>query len=170
MPMADRAAPIKVGIVGARGYVGAEMIALFAAHPAYELTCVSSRERDGQRVADHNPGYCGDLRYSAPSPAQLPSLRADAVLSVVAVARRLGRHLVAVTASPLPGPSGNVEYFVLLRQAGPGAAIGEDANDAAVDGDRGEVERAVAEGPTGHTDHPPVRHGDEPGAADGARA
>ncbi|ORV06220.1 TlyA family RNA methyltransferase [Mycobacterium celatum] len=44
-----------------------------------------------------------------------PALRADAVLSVARTAEKLGWHTIAVTASPLPGPSGNVEYFLWLR-------------------------------------------------------
>ena len=42
-------------LVGARGHVGAELIRLIAAHPRFELAFVSSRERAGQRVADHDP-------------------------------------------------------------------------------------------------------------------
>ncbi|WP_431636325.1 N-acetyl-gamma-glutamyl-phosphate reductase [Dyella sp. KULCS107] len=60
-----------LGIVGARGHTGAELIRLVAAHPALELAFVSSRELDGQRVADHVEGYAGELRYA--------SLDADAV-------------------------------------------------------------------------------------------
>ncbi|MGH3939332.1 MAG: TlyA family RNA methyltransferase [Pseudonocardiaceae bacterium] len=44
-----------------------------------------------------------------------PALRAEAVLSVLATAADLGLGLVDVTASPLPGPAGNVEYFLWLR-------------------------------------------------------
>lgn len=44
-----------------------------------------------------------------------PALRADAVLCVARSAENLGWHTVGVTASPLPGPSGNVEYFLWLR-------------------------------------------------------
>lgn len=76
--MHDR--PISVGIVGARGYAGAELIRLLALHPRFELTYVSSRELDGQPLADHNDAYTGTLRFSAPSHAQLPSLAADAVV------------------------------------------------------------------------------------------
>ncbi len=43
-------------------------------------------------------------------------LRASTVASVVAAAQRRGWGARAVTTSPLPGPSGNVEYFVWLRQ------------------------------------------------------
>lgn len=68
-----------------------------------------------------------------------PALRAEAVVAVVEVAHGLGRRLIATTASPLPGPSGNVEYFVLLAPGPPGTA--EQVRD--------EVARAVAAGPEG---------------------
>jgi N-acetyl-gamma-glutamyl-phosphate reductase len=70
----------KIGIVGARGHVGAELIKLVAAHPGFELAYVSSRELDGQRVADHVHAYAGGLRYSSPAHQQLPALDADAVV------------------------------------------------------------------------------------------
>ncbi|GAA5081491.1 N-acetyl-gamma-glutamyl-phosphate reductase [Lysobacter panacisoli] len=72
-----------VGIVGARGYVGAELIRLIAAHPQFDLAFVSSRELVGQRVADHFAGVAGidpELRYSSPSHEELPALGADAVV------------------------------------------------------------------------------------------
>ena len=52
-----------VGIVGARGHTGAELIRLVAAHPAFELAFVSSREFDGQPVSVHVREYTGALRY-----------------------------------------------------------------------------------------------------------
>jgi N-acetyl-gamma-glutamyl-phosphate reductase len=73
-------ARIRVGLVGARGHVGAELIRLFAAHPRFELAYVSSRELDGQRVAANIAEYGGELRYSAPSHQDLPALGADAVV------------------------------------------------------------------------------------------
>lgn len=45
-----------------------------------------------------------------------PGLRAEAVLAVVAAAEERGWGARAVTVSPLPGPSGNVEFFVWLRR------------------------------------------------------
>ncbi|MFV9636065.1 TlyA family RNA methyltransferase [Mycobacterium neumannii] len=66
-----------------------------------------------------------------------PALRAEAVLSVARRAAELRWHPVAVTSSPLPGPSGNVEYFLHLR-AGGGLA-GHDLETA--------VRTAIAEGP-----------------------
>ena len=53
----------RIGLVGARGYVGEELIRLVMVHPGFDLGFVSSRERDGQRVADHIAGFRGDLRY-----------------------------------------------------------------------------------------------------------
>jgi 23S rRNA (cytidine1920-2'-O)/16S rRNA (cytidine1409-2'-O)-methyltransferase len=46
-------------------------------------------------------------------------LRAGAVTAVAGSAARRGWGAQAVTTSPLPGPSGNVEYFVWLRRADP---------------------------------------------------
>jgi N-acetyl-gamma-glutamyl-phosphate reductase len=71
---------IRVGLVGARGHVGGELIRLFAAHPRIELAYVSSRERAGERVDAHEPAYVGALRYSAPTHEDLPGLDADAVI------------------------------------------------------------------------------------------
>ncbi len=71
---------IRIGIVGARGYVGAELIRLIAAHPRFELAYVGSRELDGQRVAHHVDAYAGNLRYTSPANDALPTLGADAVV------------------------------------------------------------------------------------------
>jgi N-acetyl-gamma-glutamyl-phosphate reductase len=69
-----------IGIVGARGHTGAELIRLVAAHPALDLAFVSSRELDGQRVDAHVAEYRGDLRYTSPTHADLPKLSADVVI------------------------------------------------------------------------------------------
>jgi 23S rRNA (cytidine1920-2'-O)/16S rRNA (cytidine1409-2'-O)-methyltransferase len=45
-----------------------------------------------------------------------PALRAAAVTSVATAAASLGLGVAGITASPLPGPSGNVEYFLWLRR------------------------------------------------------
>ncbi len=71
---------IALGIVGARGHTGAELIRLVAAHPRFELAFVSSRALAGERVADHVPEYRGGLRYGAPEHEDLPALGADAVV------------------------------------------------------------------------------------------
>jgi len=64
------------------------------------------------------------------------ALHADAVRTVAAAAWTLGVGVLGVTASPLPGPSGNVEYFVWLRTGAPPL-------------DEEELARAIAEGPAG---------------------
>jgi 23S rRNA (cytidine1920-2'-O)/16S rRNA (cytidine1409-2'-O)-methyltransferase len=48
-----------------------------------------------------------------------PALRVSAVETVAAAAARSGLGVRGVTASPLPGPSGNVEYFLWLRAGAP---------------------------------------------------
>ncbi len=45
-----------------------------------------------------------------------PARHAQAVRSVADAAAALGLHTFAVVPSPLPGPSGNVEYFIGLRR------------------------------------------------------
>lgn len=76
----DGARGTSIGIVGARGHVGAELIRLIAGHPVFSLIYVSSRELDGQRLSDHSPDYQGELRFSAPTHDELPALGADAVV------------------------------------------------------------------------------------------
>jgi 23S rRNA (cytidine1920-2'-O)/16S rRNA (cytidine1409-2'-O)-methyltransferase len=69
-----------------------------------------------------------------------PELRTSAVLGVVAAAGVRGWGARAVATSPLPGPSGNVEYFIWLRR-GP-ASVDEDAI-------RAEVRRSTGPSPGG---------------------
>src|SRR5690606_40006114 len=69
-----------IGIVGARGHTGAELIRLVTAHPQLELAFVSSRELDGQRVADHSDSYRGELRYESLDPAAVAAKGADVVV------------------------------------------------------------------------------------------
>jgi 23S rRNA (cytidine1920-2'-O)/16S rRNA (cytidine1409-2'-O)-methyltransferase len=63
-------------------------------------------------------------------------LRAEAVRHVAQVGAELGLGVAGVAASPLPGPSGNVEFFLWFRRDAPPA-------DAAV------IDEVVAAGPSG---------------------
>lgn len=63
-----------------------------------------------------------------------PKLRAEAVRMVARRAAELGLGVRGVTASPLPGPSGNVEYFLWLQAGAPPL-------------DEAELRRAIEEGP-----------------------
>jgi 23S rRNA (cytidine1920-2'-O)/16S rRNA (cytidine1409-2'-O)-methyltransferase len=48
-----------------------------------------------------------------------PALRADAVRAVLDHAGGLNLRVQGITASPLPGPAGNIEYFAWLRRGEP---------------------------------------------------
>jgi N-acetyl-gamma-glutamyl-phosphate reductase len=69
-----------VGIVGARGHTGAELIRLIARHPQLELGFVSSRELNGQKVSDHIAEFTGDLRYESLSHEEVGGKGMDAVI------------------------------------------------------------------------------------------
>lgn len=64
---------IKVGIVGATGYTGVELLRLLAHHPDVEISCVTSRGEAGRPVADLYPSLRGhvDLRFVEPEEADL---------------------------------------------------------------------------------------------------
>jgi 23S rRNA (cytidine1920-2'-O)/16S rRNA (cytidine1409-2'-O)-methyltransferase len=81
----------------------------------------------------------GKDRVGAGGVVSDPDLRVDAVLGVARRAAELRWQTVGVTASPLPGPSGNVEYFLHLRAEAERPLQGEQLEQA--------VRRAVAEGP-----------------------
>lgn len=69
-----------IGIVGARGHTGAELITLVANHPGLELAFVSSRELAGQPLADHNDAYKGTLAFDNLDPAALAEQGVDVVI------------------------------------------------------------------------------------------
>jgi 23S rRNA (cytidine1920-2'-O)/16S rRNA (cytidine1409-2'-O)-methyltransferase len=79
----------------------------------------------------------GRDRLGAGGVVRDPALRAAAVTEVLAGAAGLGLRVHGVVASPLPGPSGNVEYFAWLRR---GEALDHELVAAL-------VETAVREGP-----------------------
>jgi N-acetyl-gamma-glutamyl-phosphate reductase len=69
-----------VGLVGARGHTGAELIRLIARHPHLELAFVSSRELVGQLVSAHIEGFAGELRYENLGHEQVAARGTDAVI------------------------------------------------------------------------------------------
>ena len=78
------------------------------------VTCLAP---DGDLVPMVKPQFeVGKDRVGPGGVVRDPVLRADAVLDVAAHAAALGLGVVDVVASPLPGPSGNVEYFLWLRR------------------------------------------------------
>ncbi|WP_059009544.1 TlyA family RNA methyltransferase [Streptomyces specialis] len=76
----------------------------------------------------------GRERLGSGGVVRSPALRAEAVRAVADQAAGHGLGVAGVTASPLPGPSGNVEYFLWLCAGAPAL-------------DPADVDRAVTEGP-----------------------
>ncbi|HSE11120.1 MAG TPA: N-acetyl-gamma-glutamyl-phosphate reductase [Rudaea sp.] len=89
-----------VGVVGARGHTGAELIRLIAGHPRLELAFVSSRELAGQRVGDQIGEFSGDLRYENPDAAAVAAKRADGV--VLALPNGMARPYVTAIEAARP--------------------------------------------------------------------
>lgn len=82
----------------------------------------------------------GKDRLGSGGVVRSPELRAEVTADVAEFAAALGLSLKAVTASPLPGPSGNVEYFLwLVKDGGASAPTPEELAHM--------VETAVKEGP-----------------------
>jgi 23S rRNA (cytidine1920-2'-O)/16S rRNA (cytidine1409-2'-O)-methyltransferase len=77
----------------------------------------------------------GKGRVGAGGVVRDPADRSAAVKRVTGAADRLGLGVVGIAASPLPGPAGNVEYFVWLRRGAPPL-------------DENQLERAIEEGPS----------------------
>jgi len=69
-----------LGIVGARGHTGNELITLLAKHPHIELCFVSSRELAGQLVAAHHNVDIGGLYYEQLNPQAVVEKKADVVI------------------------------------------------------------------------------------------
>ena len=74
---------------------------------------------DGDLVLMVKPQFeVGKGRVGKGGVVRDPDLRAGAVASVAQAAARRGWGALAVSTSPLPGPSGNVEYFLWCRRGG----------------------------------------------------
>lgn len=111
-------------------------IALATVLPAL-VSCASP---DADIVPMVKPQFeVGKDRVGAGGVVSDPLIRADAVRSVALRAAELDWHTVDVTSSPLPGPSGNVEFFLRLRRQTDRPLRGAQLEDA--------VRRAIEEGP-----------------------
>ncbi|MGV6486049.1 N-acetyl-gamma-glutamyl-phosphate reductase [Stenotrophomonas indicatrix] len=89
-----------VGIVGARGHTGAELIRLVAAHPNLQLGFVSSRELAGQRVSDHYPQWQGELQFENLDADAVAAKGVDAV--ILALPNGLAAPFVAALETTKP--------------------------------------------------------------------
>ena len=79
----------------------------------------------------------GRDRLGAKGVVRDPGHRAEAVVAVAHVANGLGWRTRGVTRSPLPGPSGNVEFFLWLRRDGSSLGDEEITGIVTADGDSG---------------------------------
>ena len=70
-----------------------------------------------------------------------PALRIETVSGVAVAAGILGLEVLGCVASPLPGPAGNVEYFLHLRKSEDGHPVEVTARE------RQAISDAIAEGP-----------------------
>ena len=77
---------------------------------------------DGDLLPMVKPQFeVGRDRVGAGGVVRDPDLRAEAVETVAAAAYALGLGTAGVVRSPLPGPAGNVEFFLWLRRGAPPA-------------------------------------------------
>ena len=74
---------LKVGIVGAAGYAGAELIRLVLGHPEFELAAITSNADAGQPLSAVYPSFAGvsDLVFTTHDAPELTSC--DAVFLAV---------------------------------------------------------------------------------------
>lgn len=91
----------------------------------------------------------GKARLGSGGVVRDAGLRAEAVLDVVGFAADSGLGLSGVVASPLPGPSGNVEYFLWLHGGEHGGSHDSEAM----------VTEAVRQGPQTPDRHAGAEHG-----------
>ena len=86
----------RIGVIGASGYTGAELLRLLVQHPETELVCVTSRQYAGQPVAEIFPSLQGllDLTFEdVEDPAQRRDEQHEPAVGARAV-RRPERHEV----------------------------------------------------------------------------
>ena len=84
---------IKVGVVGAAGYAGVELVRLLISHPDFELTAITSNADAGQSLASVYPAFAGvcDLAFTTHDDSVLKTC--DAVFLAVP-------HTAALAAVP----------------------------------------------------------------------
>ncbi len=71
---------MSVGLIGARGYVGVELLELIGAHPLLSLAYASSRMAEGEAIADHARVSFGGKRFEHLSPGEAADRGADIVV------------------------------------------------------------------------------------------
>jgi N-acetyl-gamma-glutamyl-phosphate reductase len=70
----------RIGLIGARGHTGRELLRLIAGRPDMELAFASSREFAGKPVAEMAPEVGGGVMFEALAPADIAGRDVDAVI------------------------------------------------------------------------------------------
>ena len=78
MPDGKPGRDVAVGIVGARGFTGRELLRLLSRHPRLHVAFVTSRELAGRAVKAESPGSDCELSFEHLSPADCASREVDA--------------------------------------------------------------------------------------------
>src|SRR5215469_16985903 len=81
---------IKIGILGATSYTGAELVRMLAFHPRAEIVYVSSQSYDGKRLSEVFPGLRGINDDVLISPQEAQGRGADCVFSCLPHAASAG--------------------------------------------------------------------------------
>lgn len=104
----------------------------FISLPLVLPALIACTAADGDIVPMVKPQFeVGRQRLGSGGVVRDPAERAAAVRGVAEVAERLGWPARGVARSPLPGPAGNVEFFLWLRQNGP--RRGDDTSEGIAD-------------------------------------
>ena len=113
---------VRVAVIGATGYVGAELLRVLSRHPGVDLVFASSEQYRGKRASDVYPALIGhaDLVLEAPEP-ELAAKRAEVVFTalphgasapIVAALRRLAKTVVDQSADfRLRDPKGYATWY-----------------------------------------------------------
>ncbi len=74
---------IDVGVIGASGYTGLELLRLLSTHPEVRITFVTSRQYRGLKVEDVFPPFRGLLSLTFSDPSEVPDRPADIVFTAL---------------------------------------------------------------------------------------
>ncbi len=87
------ATPLQLGLVGARGYVGRELMRLLAGHPGLTIGFASSRELQGQRLDTYVAGADAGLCFESLGPDEVAERDVD--VCVLALPNGLSEEYIA---------------------------------------------------------------------------
>lgn len=69
----------RVGIIGATGYTGHELLTILAAHPSVDIEVLNSRSHAGQKVSSIYKDYAGNEVYTGFSYPEINALNLDLI-------------------------------------------------------------------------------------------